>query len=99
MQLTDIIEQGLEGNEIVSLLMWVGEYTTADCLGSPELKIDTHELPPLLEPSVVAELQNSYVTPRRSWATSPIKHLLICVEGDANADCRRNQLTLANYSV
>ena len=77
LQLTDIIDQGLEGNEIVSLLMWVGEYTTADCLGSPELKIDTHELPPLLEPSVVAELQNSYVTPRhscthcRSWAHRP----------------------------
>ena len=59
LQLEDIIHQGLEGNEIVSLLMWVGDYTSVEFLGNPQLKIDTRELSPLLEPAVIAELQNS----------------------------------------
>ena len=57
-QLREIIQQGLEGNEIVSLLMWVGEYPTTDFIGNPELKINTKELPPLLSSSIIAELQN-----------------------------------------
>ena len=61
LQLLDIIQQGLQGNEIVSLLMWVGDYTSKDFLGSPALNIETRELPALLQPTVIAELQNAWV--------------------------------------
>ena len=56
--LDEVVQQGLENNEIVNLLTWVGTYKTKDLMGHPELKIDTNALGPLLENNVIVGLQN-----------------------------------------
>lgn len=64
--LNDIVQQGLEGNEIVSLLTWVGAYNSTDLMGHPDLKINTSEIGPLLDQRQIMELQNQYIQTLRS---------------------------------
>ena len=75
--LIDIIEQGLEGNEIVSLLNWSNEYFTEELVGHPDLNIDTSKLPPLLTQEIIHELNGQYVITLRSkmkeWMKNSIK--------------------------
>lgn len=57
----EMIQQGLEGNEIVTLLQWVGIYNSPELMRHPALDFDTKEYGPLLENSAIDELQNQYL--------------------------------------
>ncbi|XP_062602004.1 exocyst complex component 3-like, partial [Saccostrea cucullata] len=57
----DMIQQGLEGNEIVTLLQWVGIYNSPELMRHPALDFDTKEFGPLLETTAIDELQNQYL--------------------------------------
>ncbi|XP_076082869.1 exocyst complex component 3-like isoform X2 [Mytilus galloprovincialis] len=59
--LEEMIREGLEGNEFVTLLSWVNNYYSPDLMGHPDLNIDISELGPLLENNVIDELQNQYL--------------------------------------
>ncbi|KAH9513686.1 Exocyst complex component 3 [Bulinus truncatus] len=59
--LEDLIQQELEGNEVVSLLQWVKAYDSPDLMRHPELNIDVKELGPLLENKLITRLQNQYL--------------------------------------
>uniref|UniRef100_A0A2C9M3Y4 Exocyst complex component 3 n=1 Tax=Biomphalaria glabrata TaxID=6526 RepID=A0A2C9M3Y4_BIOGL len=58
LHLEDLIQQELEGNEVVSLLQWVKAYDSPDLMRHPELNIDVKELGPLLENKWISRLQN-----------------------------------------
>ncbi|GFN92469.1 exocyst complex component 3-like [Plakobranchus ocellatus] len=59
--LEEMIHHELEGNEIVSLLQWVGAYDSPELMRHPELKIDVKELGPLLENNLITYLRNQYL--------------------------------------
>ncbi|KAK3774856.1 hypothetical protein RRG08_008405 [Elysia crispata] len=59
--LEEMIHHELEGNEIVSLLQWVGTYDSPELMRHPELNIDVKELGPLLENNLIAYLRNQYL--------------------------------------
>lgn len=59
--LQEMIDQKLEGNEIVSLLQWIGTYDSPELMRHPELNIDVKELGPLLENSFIVHLRNQYL--------------------------------------
>ncbi|XP_071106920.1 exocyst complex component 3-like [Haliotis cracherodii] len=77
--LVELIDQELEGNEIVSLLQWVHAYDSPDLLRHPGLNIDTRELGlgPLLENSVIEDLQNHYLKNMKTniaeWTRNALK--------------------------
>ncbi|XP_012263532.1 exocyst complex component 3 [Athalia rosae] len=60
--LKDIIANGLEGNEYVSLLSWImNTYTGVELMQHPELNIDTSDIGPLLSNEMLSELQDQYL--------------------------------------
>lgn len=59
--LQEMIRQGLEGNEFVTLLTWVNSYYSTELMRHPELNIDASDLGPLLENNVIDDLQNQYL--------------------------------------
>ncbi|KAK3576091.1 hypothetical protein CHS0354_032215 [Potamilus streckersoni] len=61
-RLTDLIQQGLEGNEFVTLLTWINSYDSPELMKHPDLKIDTKVLGPLLDNNMVDDLQNRYLS-------------------------------------
>lgn len=77
MHLNEIVDQGLEGNEIVSLLNWMNEYFTAELVGHPSLNIDVSSLNPLMTPDRIKQLNQQYIITLRSkmkeWMANSIK--------------------------
>jgi exocyst complex component 3 len=61
LHLSDIIQQGLEGNEIVSLLTWINDYQGCELMGHPDLKIDVSQMSPLLDKRQAAALHDQYI--------------------------------------
>lgn len=60
--LEEIISNGLEGNEYVSIISWVtNTYAGIELMKHPELNIDISKVGPLLKPSVVDDLQSKYL--------------------------------------
>ncbi|XP_015605844.1 exocyst complex component 3 [Cephus cinctus] len=60
--LKDIIANGLEGNEYVSLLAWImNTYSGPELMRHPELNIDTSDIGPLLSNAIVNDLQEKYL--------------------------------------
>lgn len=60
--LKDIIANGLEGNEYVSLLSWImNTYTGPELMQHPELNIDTSDIGPLLSSEIISNLQEKYL--------------------------------------
>ncbi|XP_011505380.1 PREDICTED: exocyst complex component 3 [Ceratosolen solmsi marchali] len=60
--LKDIINDGLEGNEYVSLLSWIiNTYNGSEMMGHPELNINLLEIGSLLNNEIIDELQNKYL--------------------------------------
>lgn len=60
--LEEIISNGLEGNEYVSILSWTrGTYFGPELMGHPDLNIDISSVGPLLKPSIVNKLQQNYL--------------------------------------
>ncbi|CAD6236665.1 GSCOCG00008226001-RA-CDS [Cotesia congregata] len=60
--LKDIIANGLEGNEYVSLLGWImNTYPGADLMLHPELNINISEIGDLLSKEILDELQEKYL--------------------------------------
>ncbi|XP_073990576.1 exocyst complex component Sec6 [Rhodnius prolixus] len=60
--LTEIINNGLEGNEYVSMLSWVtNTYPGPELMKHPDLNINIQPLGPLLSPEVIDSLQNKYL--------------------------------------
>ncbi|KAK0175117.1 hypothetical protein PV327_008896 [Microctonus hyperodae] len=58
----DIIANGLEGNEYVSLLAWImNTYTGPELMQHPELNININEIGPLLSSEILSELQEKYL--------------------------------------
>ncbi|XP_076811324.1 exocyst complex component 3-like isoform X1 [Clavelina lepadiformis] len=72
-----LIKEGLEGNEIISLLTWLNHYTGRDLMGHFELGLDTNRLPPLLDDNVSEELMHSYFTTTKqnmlSWTQKSLQ--------------------------
>ena len=61
--LEELVQSGLEGNEIVSMLAWTtNTYAGPDLMHHPELNIDTTSLGPLLSEATVSALQDKYLT-------------------------------------
>merc|ERR1719394_1408871 len=75
--LEDMIHQELEGNEIVSLLQWVGAYDSPELMRHPELNIDVKELGPLLENNFIVHLRNQYLKNMKQniteWSRNTLK--------------------------
>lgn len=62
-QLNEIIENGLEGNEYVSILAWtLNTYLGPELMGHPDLIEHTKTLPPLLEDAVLKNLKQQYLS-------------------------------------
>ncbi|GLH02675.1 Exocyst complex component 3 [Gryllus bimaculatus] len=60
--LQDIIQNGLEGNEYVSMLAWItNTYPGAELMQHPELKVDVSVIGPLLPTELVEDLQQRYL--------------------------------------
>lgn len=60
--LEEIISNGLEGNEYVSMLSWIkGTYFGPELMMHPDLNIDIESVGPLLKPHIVNKLQQSYL--------------------------------------
>lgn len=58
----EIIQNGLEGNEYVSVLSWtLNVYKGEELMGHPDLKDHTRSLGPLLPHAVLARLQEEYL--------------------------------------
>ncbi|XP_046676471.1 exocyst complex component 3-like isoform X1 [Homalodisca vitripennis] len=61
--LEEIIQNGLEGNEYVSVLSWiVNTYTGPELMQHPELNIGIASVGPLLGSSVINKLQHQYLS-------------------------------------
>ncbi|XP_060076179.1 exocyst complex component 3-like [Ylistrum balloti] len=75
--ITDMIAQGLEGNEYVTLLSWINAYNSPELLKHPDLNIDIKDLGPLLEPNVIDDLQNQYLKNMRSNIMDWTKNSLV----------------------
>lgn len=62
LQLQEVIQNGLEGNEYVSILSWImNTYTGPELMQHPELNIDTSSIGPLLNNAVIDSLQQQYL--------------------------------------
>lgn len=62
LQLEELVQSGLEGNEMVSMLAWtMNTYAGPDLMQHPELKFDTASLGPLLSENAVITLQEKYL--------------------------------------
>ncbi|CAH0714352.1 unnamed protein product, partial [Brenthis ino] len=60
--LQDIVQNGLEGNEYVTLLSWIlNTYSGVELMGSPEVNVDVSTLPPLLSNEIMQKLQDEYL--------------------------------------
>lgn len=60
--LQDVINEGLEGNEYVSLLSWImNTYNGPEMMGHVDLKINCDDVGSLLNTSIVDELQEKYL--------------------------------------
>ncbi|XP_074656333.1 exocyst complex component 3-like [Tubulanus polymorphus] len=76
--LLDLKAQGLEGNEPVSLMKWVNEYSSEEMMGNRELsKIDVSVLGPLIPDETIDELRESYLRTMREnfqeWMVNSLK--------------------------
>lgn len=61
-QLEELVQSGLEGNELVSMLAWTtNTYAGPDLMQHPELSFDTSHLGPLLSETTVNALQDKYL--------------------------------------
>lgn len=68
-RMQELAAEDLEANEIVSLLTWVlNTYASAEMMGNAELapEVDAGALEPLLAPSVVSELLDTYMSTLKS---------------------------------
>jgi hypothetical protein len=62
LQLQEVVQNGLEGNEYVSILSWImNTYAGPELMQHPELNIDTSSVGPLLNNAVVSSLQQQYL--------------------------------------
>lgn len=60
--LEEIISNGLEGNEYVSMLSWIkNTYFGPELMKHPDLNIDISSVGPLLKPHVINKLQQNYL--------------------------------------
>lgn len=60
--LEEIISNGLEGNEYVSMLSWIkGTYFGPELMMHPDLNIDIASVGPLLKPHIINKLQQNYL--------------------------------------
>ncbi|XP_056646544.1 exocyst complex component 3 isoform X1 [Diorhabda sublineata] len=60
--LQEIIQNGLKGNEYVTMLSWVLKtYKSTDMLGHPDLAVYTENLSPLLPQAVLDRLEGDYL--------------------------------------
>lgn len=62
LQLQEVISNGMQGNKYVSLLSWImNTYNGSDLMMHSEINIDTSTIGPLLENSIVEDLQVQYL--------------------------------------
>jgi exocyst complex component 3 len=62
LQLQEVIQNGLEGNEYVSILAWImNTYAGPELMQHPELNIDISSIGPLLNSVEVDKLQQQYL--------------------------------------
>ncbi|XP_041985818.1 exocyst complex component 3 [Aricia agestis] len=60
--LQDVVNNGLEGNEYVTLLSWIlNTYPGPELMSSPEVNVDVSSLPPLLSKETMKKLEDEYL--------------------------------------
>lgn len=60
--MTELIQNGIEGNEYVSILSWaLNTYKGEELLGHPDLKEFTTSVPDVLPVEAIEQLQDSYL--------------------------------------
>lgn len=58
----EIIQDGLEGNEYVTMLSWVmNSYPGPELMSHPDLQVDLSSLEPLINERSLKELENEYL--------------------------------------
>ncbi|CAK9303306.1 unnamed protein product [Gordionus sp. m RMFG-2023] len=76
-RLKELVDDNLEGNEIITLLTWIKDYDGRDLLGHPDLQIADLNLPPLLEQSVKDNLIEKYLQTMQNnvqeWMRNTVK--------------------------
>uniref|UniRef100_A0A6B2ECA6 Putative exocyst complex subunit sec6 n=1 Tax=Phlebotomus kandelakii TaxID=1109342 RepID=A0A6B2ECA6_9DIPT len=60
--LEEIVMQGLEGNEYVSILSWItNTYTGQELMAHPELRVDLASAGPLIQPHLLKQMESEYL--------------------------------------
>jgi len=77
-KILDIINNGLEGTEVISLLQWVVQtYSGPELLGNEDLGLETDMIPAVLAPEEIHRLEQSYLATMRynyvTWMTNAIE--------------------------
>lgn len=62
MQIEELVANGLEGNEFVSMLSWIMKtYPGVELMSHPDLQIDLSTLGPLMKPELLKAMENEYL--------------------------------------
>ncbi|KAL1139339.1 hypothetical protein AAG570_006325 [Ranatra chinensis] len=84
--LEEVINNGLEGNEYVSMLSWVvNVYFGVELMKHPDLNVDTEALGPLLSGSVISEMQRKYLKNMKDNYTDWMQKTLETEQNDWSA--------------
>jgi len=77
LHLQTLIDENLEGNEIISLLRWLNEYHGSQMMGRVEFRLNCDDLPPLLDEDTRTQLIENYYSTTcenlRSWIDNSLK--------------------------
>ncbi|GAB6023908.1 SNARE-binding exocyst subunit S6, variant 2 [Chamberlinius hualienensis] len=58
----EVIENGLEGNEIITVLAWINTYSGPEMLAHPDLGMDPKKIAPVLDNAVIEDLVQKYLS-------------------------------------
>ena len=70
--------------EVYTIVTFVRDYQGAECLGSPELKLDVSQLSPLLEKDILAAVTNVFINERKQRLTEWMSKILALEVKDWN---------------
>ncbi|KAI0990124.1 hypothetical protein GJ496_000399, partial [Pomphorhynchus laevis] len=79
--------------EIFSLIQWVTHYKGKDCMGNPDIGIDTNLLPALVQQSVLDHLTDTYMASKDSELSIWLKR---CIEQEVKDWYEQKELVVTN---
>ena len=87
--LQNLIRDGIEGNEIISLLTWLNQYIGKDFMGHPKLALDVSRLPSLLDDSINETLMNNYFSTTKKNVLEWTRQSRLGKKKEARNGCKR----------